>query len=142
MRISPEAIYQSLYIEGRGALGASSSGTSARAGRCASEGAVAAQDLGARHAGDAHQRTPGGSADRAVPGTWGDLLIGLERSAVGTVVERKTRYTLLVHLPREEGYRHKEAEERSGIGRLRRHHDEERPREHDVDRSRTSWRGR
>lgn len=38
----------------------------------------------------------------------GDLLIGLERSAVGTVVERKTRYTLLVHLPREEGYRHKE----------------------------------
>lgn len=36
------------------------------------------------------------------------LLIELERSAVGTVVERKTRYTLLVHLTREEGYRHKE----------------------------------
>lgn len=32
----------------------------------------------------------------------------MERSAVGTVVERKTRYTLLVHLPREEGYRHKD----------------------------------
>ncbi len=32
----------------------------------------------------------------------------MERSAIGTVVERKTRYTLLVHLPREDGYRHKE----------------------------------
>ena len=35
-------------------------------------------------------------------------MIGLERSAIGTVVERTTRFTTLVHLPREEGYRHKE----------------------------------
>lgn len=35
-------------------------------------------------------------------------MIGLERSAVGTVAERTTRFSLLVHLPREEGYRHKE----------------------------------
>jgi IS30 family transposase len=35
------------------------------------------------------------------------LIIGLERSAIGTVVERTTRFTMLVHLPREEGYRHR-----------------------------------
>jgi IS30 family transposase len=35
-------------------------------------------------------------------------VIGLERSAIGTVVERTTRFTVLVHLPREAGYRHKE----------------------------------
>ena len=42
----------------------------------------------------------------------GDLLIGLERSAISTVAERTTRYIKLVHLPREEGYLHKNTPKR------------------------------
>ena len=53
--------------------------------------------------------------DRAVPGHGGDLRIGLERSALGTVVERRTGLTLLVHVPREEGYRHKETPKKGPV---------------------------
>jgi len=109
MRISHEAIYQALYIQGRGALKRELV-LCLRTGR-----ALRAPRERSRRAAWAHvtpetliSERPAEVEDRAVPGHWeGDLLIGLERSAIGTVVERTSRFTLLVHLPREDGYRHK-----------------------------------
>lgn len=110
MRISHEAIYQSLYIEGRGALKRElvwclRTGRALRAPRERSKRVTWAHVTPETLISE----RPVEVEDRAVPGHWeGDLLIGLERSAIGTVVERTTRFTMLVHLPREEGYRHKE----------------------------------
>ena len=106
MRISHEAIYQALCVQGRGALRRELVAC-LRSGR-----ALRVPRARARHKAWAHvtpevmiSKRPAEAEDRAVPGHWeGDLLIGLKRSAIGTLVERSTRFTMLVHLPREDGY--------------------------------------
>ena len=94
MRVSHEAIYQALYVQGRGALKRELVAC-LRTGR-----ALRVPRARARRTTWAHvtpevmisERAPPRSEDRAVPGHWeGDLLIGLERSAIGTLVERTTR---------------------------------------------------
>ncbi|WP_344771678.1 IS30 family transposase, partial [Nocardioides daeguensis] len=106
MRISHEAIYQSLFIEGRGALKRELV-TCLRTGR-----ALRAPRERSRNKAQGHvtadvvlSERPAEADDRAVPGHWeGDLIIGTGRSAIGTLVERSSRSTLLVHLPRMEGW--------------------------------------
>jgi transposase, IS30 family len=106
MRISHEAIYQSLYIQGRGGLQRELSaclrtGRALRVPRARAKGRgknFVTQDL-------LISQRPAEVEDRAVPGHWeGDLIIGLNGSAIGTLVERTTRFTMLLHLPPMEGH--------------------------------------
>src|SRR5215217_1656892 len=101
MRISHEAIYQSLFVQGRGAL-ARELTACLRTGRALR---VPRARVGARGKGFISEEVmisqrPAEAADRAVPGHWeGDLIIGTGRSAIGTLVERSSRFTMLLHLP-------------------------------------------
>lgn len=101
MRISHEAIYQALYVQGRGALRRELSAC-LRTGRALRLPRARAQQRGKHFITPEvmiSQRPPE-VADRAVPGHWeGDLLIGLNSSAIGTLVERTSRFTMLLHLP-------------------------------------------
>lgn len=103
MRISHEAIYQSLFMLGRGGLRKELT-AALRTGR--------AIRRPRRRVGDRRGQIPGmvmiterdaDAHDRAVPGHWeGDLIIGKDsRSAIGTLVERTTRFTFLLHLPND-----------------------------------------
>jgi len=110
MRISHEAIYQALYIQGRGALrrelvACLRTGRALRVPRARTRGSgkkfVSPEIM--------ISERPAEADDRAIPGHWeGDLILGLESSAIGTLVERTTRFTMLLHLPRMEDH---------GIGR-------------------------
>jgi len=106
MRISHEAIYQALFIEGRGALKRELV-TCLRTGRALRTPRARSQNKPQGHvtADVVLSERPAEAGDRAVPGHWeGDLIIGTGRSAIGTLVERSSRSTLLVHLPRLEGW--------------------------------------
>ena len=102
MRISPEAIYQALYVQGRGALRQELTAC-LRTGRALRVPRARTGQTG-RHFVSPEvmiSERPAEAEDRAVPGHWeGDLIIGLDSSAIGTLVERTTRVTLLLHLPR------------------------------------------
>ena len=106
MRISHEAIYQALYIQGPGALRRELSAC-LRSGRALRLPRERARNRGKAFLADALMISdrPADIEDRAIPGHWeGDLILGLGSSAIGTLVERKTRFTMLLHLPRMEGH--------------------------------------
>ena len=107
MRVSHEVIYQSLYVQGRGALRRELT-------RCLRTGRTLRKPQ--RRVDQRTQRPripdmvmisdrPAEVEDRAVPGDWeGDLIIGADsKSAIGTLVERTTRFTMLLHLPHDHG---------------------------------------
>ena len=106
MRISHEAIYQALYVQGRGALrrdlvACLRTGRALRVPRARTRGRgkafVTSEIL--------ISKRPAEADDRAVPGHWeGDLIVGLGSSAIGTLVERTSRFTMLLHLPRMDDY--------------------------------------
>jgi IS30 family transposase len=103
MRVSPETIYQSIYLQGRGSL-------RRELHKCLRTGRALRKP---QRRPDKRQgripnminisERPPEVADRAVPGHWeGDLIVGAaSKSAIGTLVERMTRFTLLLHLPED-----------------------------------------
>ena len=102
MRVSHETIYQALYFQARGGLKREVK-NALRSGRT--------RRKPQRKEGERYQRftdpmvmisdRPAEVDDRAIPGHWeGDLITGeLNKTAIGTLVERSTRYTMLLHLP-------------------------------------------
>jgi IS30 family transposase len=106
MRISHEAIYQALYVQGRGALRRELTAC-LRTGRALRVPRARTRGRGKKFITPEVMisQRPAEADDRAVPGHWeGDLLLGLGSSAVGTLVERATRFAMLLHLPRMDGH--------------------------------------
>jgi IS30 family transposase len=104
-RVSAETIYQALFVQNRGQLRADlhKQLSLKRAARKHRDG----EHRGGKPGGSAYvnafkiSERPAEAEDRAVPGHWeGDLILGTAcGSAVGTLVERSTRFTILLHLP-------------------------------------------
>ncbi|MDB4914648.1 MAG: Integrase catalytic region [Gemmatimonadetes bacterium] len=106
MRISHEAIYQALSVQGRGALrreltACLRTGRALRVPRARAPG----RGNGFVTPDVLISARPPEIEDRAVPGHWeGDLMLGGRSSAIGTLVERTTRFTILLHLPPMPGH--------------------------------------
>jgi IS30 family transposase len=101
MRVSHEAIYQSLYVQGRGALRRELSAC-LRTGRALRVPRARTIGRGVGFVTDEVMisERPAEALDRAVPGHWeGDLILGLGSSAIGTLVERSSRFAMLLYLP-------------------------------------------
>jgi IS30 family transposase len=108
MRISHEAIYQALFVQSRGALRHELTAC-LRTGRVLRMPRARTRGRGKTFISPEIMisQRPAEAADRAVPGHWeGDLILGLGSSAIGTLVERMTRFTLLLHLPRMTDHGH------------------------------------
>jgi IS30 family transposase len=106
MRISHEAIYQALYVQGRGALRRELTAC-LRTGRALRVPRARTRGRGKQFVSPEIMisQRPAEADDRAVPGHWeGDLILGLDSSAIGTLVERTSRFTILLHLPRMDGH--------------------------------------
>ena len=120
MRISHEAIYQALFVQGRGALRRELTAC-LRTGRVLRVPRARTRRRGKNFVSSEIMisQRPVEVTDRAVPGHWeGDLILGLGSSAIGTLVERTTRFTMLLHLPRMIGHG-KEARIKNGSGARR-----------------------
>jgi IS30 family transposase len=102
MRVSHETIYRTLFVQGRGALRKELSAC-LRSGRAQRRPRLRLERSGAGRLRDIVliSERPAEIEDRAVPGHWeGDLIIGKQaRSAIGVLVERSSRYVMLLHLP-------------------------------------------
>lgn len=106
MRISHEAIYQALYVQGRGALRRELTAC-LRSGRALRVPRARVRGRGKSFVTEQVMisERPAEAEDRAIPGHWeGDLILGANQTAIGTLVERNTRFTMLLHLPPMPGH--------------------------------------